>query len=188
MITYIMRHASRFDKRNNTWKDVCEGYLYDTPLSTHGMRQAIERGDQLKDREIEKIYASPFTRAVQTAQIIASIIDKPIIIDARLSEILRRKWFKHGINIQPKHMHYPSITKVNRDFSNIPYPEGHDGVIARTKEFVEEEPIDNCLLVSHGTTCRRLTQNLTNFEIKVRMPHCSQVYVVEDKNFLPWPL
>ncbi|MHA2404447.1 MAG: hypothetical protein ACXADH_15725, partial [Candidatus Kariarchaeaceae archaeon] len=98
-----------------------------------------------------------------------------------------RRWFKNGINIQPKHHHYPSVTSVNRWFDDIPYPEGHPGVIARTKNFVEEEDVDDCLLVSHGTTCRRLTQALIP-GVKVRMPRCSQVLEINDGSLKPWPL
>jgi broad specificity phosphatase PhoE len=190
MTTYIIRHAARFDKSSRRlWRRTCGEYPHDTPLSTRGIRQAIERGGQLKDKGIERIYASPFTRTLQTAQIIASILELPITVDARLCEILKRAWFgTETPNLQPRYLHYPSIIGEAKKIEELTFPEGHKHVIARARDLVENEEVDNTLLVTHGTSGRRLTQVLIDFSAKVRMPQCSQVYEVQNGVLKPWPV
>ncbi len=58
----------------------------DPPLTAIGHVQAATAADQLRDAGIRLIIASPYTRTLQTAAIIAQRLDLPIEIDARVRE------------------------------------------------------------------------------------------------------
>ncbi len=78
---YIVRHGH---------PQLGTGIAYDRvpgpPLSDIGRAEAQVTAAFLADRGIEEIYASPLERALNTARIIATLIDKPLLIDADLSE------------------------------------------------------------------------------------------------------
>jgi broad specificity phosphatase PhoE len=65
--------------------------IRDAPLTDHGRLQAVEAAEQLRSemmqgRKIKRLLASPYTRAVQTALIIAEALDLPIEIDPLVRE------------------------------------------------------------------------------------------------------
>ncbi len=58
----------------------------DIPLNERGLEQARQAAELLRDTEIASIAVSPLSRAVQTAEIIAQAIQKPITIIDNLRE------------------------------------------------------------------------------------------------------
>lgn len=58
----------------------------DIPLNDVGRAQATELANKLAPVKIGAIYSSPLTRAMETAQAVASKIGAPIITDKRLME------------------------------------------------------------------------------------------------------
>jgi broad specificity phosphatase PhoE len=65
--------------------------IADAPLTDHGRAQAAEAADRLRaqmreGRTIKRLLASPYTRAVQTAVIIAEALDLPIEIEPLVRE------------------------------------------------------------------------------------------------------
>ena len=81
---------------------VLYGHLPDFPLSEKGVRQAHALGRHFAALGVRRIHASPLLRAQQTAEIIASHLDDPVIVsDDDLVEA------KFGIYLQgtkPKHV------------------------------------------------------------------------------------
>ena len=61
MILYIARHG---ESRGNTGEDTGP----DPVLSEKGHLQAKLLGERMKDKKVDRIFASPLTRAVQTAE------------------------------------------------------------------------------------------------------------------------
>src|SRR5882757_10552904 len=53
----------------------------DPRLTEEGRRQALLAAERLAGRELTLILSSPYTRALQTAQIIAGELDLPIAIE-----------------------------------------------------------------------------------------------------------
>ncbi len=58
----------------------------DPPLTAIGHAQAANAADQLRASGVRLLIASPYTRTLQTAQIIAEQLGLPIEIDARVRE------------------------------------------------------------------------------------------------------
>lgn len=75
------------------------------PLNEVGRQQAREAAAALRSLHIERIYSSDLLRALQTAHIIADLLNVPFTRDARLREIHQGKW---------QGMLY---TDIERDFS-----------------------------------------------------------------------
>ena len=83
---FVMRHG---EAENNT-KNILSYDLTDSHLTEKGKRQAQEGAEALKGSGIEVIYASPFLRTKETAEIVADAlgIDRSkIIVDNRLHEL-----------------------------------------------------------------------------------------------------
>src|SRR5215831_1134270 len=58
------------------------------PLSLAGRKQADEVAMQLRTFQAERILSSPYTRALETAGIIASHLGIPVSVEARLHDWL----------------------------------------------------------------------------------------------------
>ena len=64
----------------------------DSALTPKGERQAFLAAQRLKDQNITKIYSSPLSRAIKTAEIIRGTHDIEILTDDRLLEIDCGEW------------------------------------------------------------------------------------------------
>ena len=60
--------------------------IHDPCLTATGRAQARAAAEALADQGIARLIASPYTRALETAEIIAEILDLPIAVDARVGE------------------------------------------------------------------------------------------------------
>jgi broad specificity phosphatase PhoE len=58
------------------------------PLSTNGERQALEAADTLRDFRATRVIASPYTRTLHTAAIIAMALRLPLSVEAALHDWL----------------------------------------------------------------------------------------------------
>ena len=71
---YIVRHAK------------AEGQPFAAPLTNEGKTQALQLVDFFKDKDIDSIYSSPFTRAIETIRPLSAERVLEIKEDERLSE------------------------------------------------------------------------------------------------------
>ena len=60
--------------------------IRDPRLTEEGKRQAEAVARRLATEEVRRLVASPYTRALETAEIIARALDLPISVDARVGE------------------------------------------------------------------------------------------------------
>src|SRR6266699_568511 len=60
--------------------------LRDPCLTEDGQRQAMEVADRLETLEIRRLVASPYVRALETADIIATRLGLPITVEAVVAE------------------------------------------------------------------------------------------------------
>ncbi len=60
--------------------------IVDPKLTDEGQRQAEEAGKNLRARGLTRIVASPYTRTLQTAEIIADVLNLPITIESLIRE------------------------------------------------------------------------------------------------------
>ena len=88
MITlYLVRHARSIG--NATGR--IQGWL-DLPLDELGHRQAGLAAERLRHKPLAAIYASPLSRAAQTAQVIADACGLAVRLDERLREFHMGAW------------------------------------------------------------------------------------------------
>ena len=88
---FVIRHGSRIDFEDKGWRSRAAA-PHDPPLSELGLRQARETGSFLQKFDLRRIYTSPFTRTMQTAAEIASILELPLRVEPGLSEWLNPRW------------------------------------------------------------------------------------------------
>lgn len=84
---FLLRHGE------TTWN--VEGRYQgqeDTPLSEKGIAQGKAAAKALKDIPLDRIIASPLSRAVDTANFTAALHHMPVITDERLTEISHGRW------------------------------------------------------------------------------------------------
>jgi broad specificity phosphatase PhoE len=67
-------------------RGVSQGSI-DIPLNPTGVAQARAAAEQLRDRGIKTIVASPLSRARVTAEIVAEVLGLPVLIDPDLKEV-----------------------------------------------------------------------------------------------------
>ena len=84
---YFLRHGE------TTWNAVgrTQGQL-DAPLSDLGRQQALDAAEALKAHKIERIVASPLSRARDTAEAAGAALSLPVAFDDELMEFNAGEW------------------------------------------------------------------------------------------------
>ncbi|MDY0406775.1 histidine phosphatase family protein [Virgibacillus sp. 179-BFC.A HS] len=131
---YIIRHCE------------AEGQSLKAPLTVNGLNQAAELANFFRNRKVERIISSPFTRAVQSIRPLGQRANINVEIDDRLSERVLSSvdlpdWFE----------------KLKETFTDLDLKfEGGESsrkAMKRITEVVEEifqSDSDNTVIVSHG--------------------------------------
>lgn len=127
--------------------------IVDPPLTAEGQLQARAAGEGLRHAGLTRIFTSPYTRALQTAQIVASILRLPMFINPIVRE---RRAFVCDVGTPRTAL---SLAWPEHDFTTIEevwWPaatEAADQVIARAAVFRAEMAAlpswSETLVVSH---------------------------------------
>lgn len=126
----------------------------ETPLTAEGRAQAKLTGQKAKTLNIDAIASSPQGRALQTARIIAKEIGYPAK-EIHVSNLLMERDFGA---MEGK----PWSPDLNLD--GIADIESVDTLLSRARlalEWLESLPVDNILIISHGSFGRALSSLLT---------------------------
>lgn len=82
-LVILMRHG----QAESNVSRILAGRHMKSHLTEHGRQQVVDSAKQLmKNIAIEKVYVSPVTRTVETAQIVCQILGTDYVIDERLYE------------------------------------------------------------------------------------------------------
>lgn len=141
--------------------------IRDPRLTEEGRRQAAATGKALEDQGIRRILASPYTRALETATIIAETIAAPITIDPLVGE---RMAFACDVGTPTSQLakFWPSLALGHLDEQWWPAMEEHETTLAqRCATFRERMLADadrqDLLVVTHWGFIRGLTgKQVTN--------------------------
>ncbi|WP_142848100.1 histidine phosphatase family protein [Telmatospirillum sp. J64-1] len=133
----------------------------DIPLNERGRDQARAAAELLVGRGIGRIIASPLSRAVETAGLVASVLGVEVVV---VEELKERGW---GV------IEGSSITARPHDI----LPRGAEDVTLFTQrtiaalagEIGEGAPV---LVVAHSGTCRALRRHLGLERVEGRVPNC----------------
>ena len=169
MKLYITRHGET--KRNKEQRVLGRT---DDPLSEKGLAQAAELAEKMKDIEIDMIFASPLSRARQTAQAVADVKGLTPIVDERLIETNfgdfegTDRWGKEYQDAKRDH------------FKRYPNGESYFDMAYRVYDFLymlkREYSDKNILIVSHGGVCRIIHNYFVDMEneefVRFAFPNC----------------
>lgn len=135
--------------------------IIDPKLTEEGHRQAQAAGEQLRGQGLTRIIVSPYTRTLQTADIIARILELPVTIDSLIRE---HAFFSCDVGTPRSVL---SRDWPHLDFSQLPEswwpsdPESEEDVQARARSFhgrmAETRDWAEVLVVSHWGFIRGLT-------------------------------
>ncbi|MDR1472230.1 MAG: histidine phosphatase family protein [Synergistaceae bacterium] len=153
-------------------------YLYghsDYPLSELGLEQARRTAEELSGVIFERIISSDLTRAVQTAEIVASAhAGKPCGVerDARLREIFMGDW--DGVPKDEATLASPEVFRARGvDFANIAAPGGEtfsdlrERAAGALESIIESSKgMRRILIVAHGGVFWTILSRLFNVELK----------------------
>ena len=143
----------------------------DVELSDEGKFQAARLAERLVDDSIVAVYCSPMTRTVQTATILASLQNHPLIQRDGLREIHHGHW--EGMRRADVESQYPDEYAAWEEDPFTFAPQGGEAgvnVISRAlpiiREIVLEHRGENVLVVSHKATLRLVISSLLGFDAR----------------------
>lgn len=183
---WIARHGNRLDFVNPAWFNTAER-PYDPPLSEDGLIQAKQLGQRLVGEGIVHIFASPFLRAVQTANQVANALDLPIKLEFGLCEWLNPAWMKTDPERLPIELLQEQFPRIDPSYTSrlIPkYPETSETVVERTAETARRltaEFSEDMLLVGHGASVVGTTHGLVGGTPEVNAALCCLVKLVRQE-------
>ena len=181
MTIYLIRHAqSAFNAVHNPNKP--DPMIFDAPITELGGTQALQARKEIKKFTIRSIIVSPFTRTIQTAQLIFEN-SLPFQINAEVREQLVNSC---DVGSTPRELseNFPHL-----DFNNLDecwWHQGekdHRGISVEPEEvlmerasrfsaYLKRENIHSTAIVSHGNFIRALTGiKPNNCEILEFDPH-----------------
>jgi broad specificity phosphatase PhoE len=145
--------------------------IHDPRLTEEGRRQALAAADRLVRHELALILSSPYTRALQTAQIIAETLDLPVAIEPMVREHCK---FHCDVGSLRSEL---ALAWPELDFGTLAERWWHGGldetaeeVVLRSRQFRERmagtDNWDRIAVVSHWGFIRSLTgAEITNGEL-----------------------
>ena len=168
---WLARHGNRQDFADPDWAATAER-PHDPGLSPDGAAQARRLGRRVATLEVDRIVASPFLRAVQTAHHVAEATDHAVTLEPGLGEWYNPDWF----DAAPTPL--PASTLRDRFDHVVPgpepcrapsYPESKHESLARigatgqclAARFDGEE----LLLVGHGITVQGILHGLIGADV-----------------------
>lgn len=168
---WIARHANREDFANPDWAATADR-PHDPGLSTDGTEQARQLGRRATTLDVDRIVASPFLRAVQTAHHVAEALDKSVYLEPGLGEWANPDWFDTAPDPLPFSEltdHYDRLA-ANHDPCRTPsFPESKHESLARlgatAQCLTEQYPDDTLLLVGHGITVIGVLHGLVGSDV-----------------------
>lgn len=143
----------------------------DPKLSPEGIEGVKEAAKAIDTNQIDAVYASPLTRAQQTAKILTNQKRK-IIVDQRLVEMDFGSW--EGKAKQPLIDKYLDAFDYSGEFSSnfVKYDsdaESYDDLIARCRSFMndlkDKEAGKTVMIVCHGFIIRGILSGLFHLNI-----------------------
>jgi len=151
---YFLRHGETDWNKERRF----QGPNEDIPLNDTGRHQAYLAALKLKHKPIDRIIASPLSRAYETAEIINQFLQKPIETDERLKE--KDFGFYNGKTLdevnkwEKKNPDKLGVLEPETGFKLSPQGEAYGDfqkrILEAFVEYIEKYPNENLLFVAHG--------------------------------------
>ncbi len=168
---WIARHANRQDFADPDWAASADR-PHDPGLSPDGVEQAKQLARRVAALDVDRIVASPFLRAVETAHHAAEAADHPLYLEPGLGEWLNDDWF----DTRPDTRSFSTLARQYERLSpnhtacrEPSFPESKHESLARLggtaqclTEMYEGETL---LLVGHGITVQGVLHGLIGSDV-----------------------
>jgi 2,3-bisphosphoglycerate-dependent phosphoglycerate mutase len=128
----------------------------DRPLSDYGREQARRLADDLAGEEFDAIYASDLARARETAEIVGTQLNLPILLDPDLREKNWGSW--EGLT---------STERLAIDLVGESTEEHQRRMLDALGRIAAEHPDGRALVVTHGGSMRRVQTEALGFAMPV---------------------
>lgn len=166
---WVVRHGLRIDFIDDNWVKTAKN-PYNPPLAPKGFLQAEEAALRLESEKIDYIFASPFLRTLQTANIIAEKVGLDFNVEPGLTEWLKPS--EYGCmpdlyNLKDLKLDFPHINLNYKPYVIPEYPETKEALDDRAKEAVNKiisKYKANVLLISHGSPIKSIFKALLDYE------------------------
>ena len=166
---WAVRHGERADVADPSWADRADR-VHDPPLTDFGRWQAWRVGRRLSATGVpfDAVYASPFLRAVETADEICREIDRSVRLEPGLGEHRNPAWFDAEPTLLPEAAlvdRFDPVCTADEPVIVPEFPEDHDAaerrVAATTRGLADRHAGDEHLLVvGHGLTIGGVVRGL----------------------------
>jgi broad specificity phosphatase PhoE len=184
---WVVRHGERQDSVDPNWEEHAER-VHDPPLTDLGRWAAWRVGRRFVESGVtfDAVYASPFLRAVETAEEICRELGTEVRLEPGLGEHRNAEWF----DAEPETVPHARLAewfdpvRLDHDPRVLPaFPEGHDEAMARageTARILADEVEGTVLLVGHGLTVGGVVQGLVGSTDGVDAPLCGLTRLEHD--------
>lgn len=142
----------------------------DVPLNEHGRSQAQVLAHFLQGQPFTAIYTSDLSRAKETAEIIAKVIQLPVILEPRLREIDQGEW--EGQLVETIKARYVELWNERIvDPTNVRPPGGEtvgevaERVYTALDDIADIYPVGQVLICSHGLALATVLCKVQNVPI-----------------------
>lgn len=180
MKIFLIRHGQ-------TTGDVEDRYggTYDDHLTEEGSKQAAKLGEKLVNLGIEKIYASPLIRAQETAKILNSKLDAPVVTIEDIRERNHYGILSGMVKAEAK-AKYPEIVELVKDkFKTVEGGEGYEEFGKRVTEafkHISNSDHQTIAIISHGGAIRYIFRDILNQgEVDIEDCGFAELKVVDGK-------
>ena len=176
---YVVRHGQRRDSVDSEWDDIADR-IHDPPLTDLGRWAAWRVGRRFVEAgaSFDAVYASPFVRAVETADEVCRELDVTFGLEPGLGEYRNAEWFDRDPETLPHERLRERFgtLRLGRDPFVVPaFPETHEAAMARIAEaarLLADGTDGSVLLVGHGITVAGVIDGLVGPDAPVEAPLC----------------
>lgn len=157
----------------------------DVPLNEYGRELAMKTAGALQEIPFDRVFASPLSRAAETARILMGERDIPFRTDRRLMEMHFGQYEGDAFDppkTDPAHPLYPFLCRPE-DYIAARDAESFEEVTERGMDFLQEQILplegscENILIVAHGAFNRCLLNGIANIPRKdfwkTALPNCA---------------
>lgn len=163
---WLARHANREDFVDPDWRETADR-PHDPGLSPDGFEQARQLGREVSTLEVDRIFASPFLRTVQTAHHVADRTGHTVLLEPGLGEWLNPNWFDtppHPLDPSTLADRFHTVHLHHEACLHPTYPETKEDALTRlgttARCLSERYPEETMLLVGHGITVQGILHGL----------------------------
>lgn len=186
-VVLAVRHGQRQDSVDPNWESNAQR-VHDPPLTDLGRWAAWRVGRRFAESgtTIDAVYASPFLRAVETADEICRETGTEFVLEPGIGEHRNPEWFDSEPETLPSEQLAEQFGPLRLDHAPylVPeYPESHDEAMARvgeTTRHLTERTDGTVLFVGHGLTIGGVVRGLAGSAARADAPLCGLTRLERD--------